>query len=475
MTKKKERLLVLIPPPFLEGNCGLPLRGDLPHQVVQLVACLKKLRRFSIDIIDAFVEDMNFINIIDYIKRKKIHNIVIPINTVNREIDCRTVFSLNKAIKQGCQNTKVILVNWFFIKNVMNIITKKDYEIDYILFGDVEETLVKFLTYKRYQNIPGCLYRYKHKYYLNSPATNVMSDLDLLPIPDWNCVNKYSYKIMPHRRKNEKVYIMNISRGCPWNKCVFCQENNKDVYYRVMSPERVLKEIKLVYFKHNIREIQFDNVQFPTNKKWLEKFVYLLKKNNIKIIWSCLSRIDFLDEEKLSLMKEAGCWNILVGIETFDPKLQVFLHKGLDYEKLCEVIKYCKKIGIEVTGSFLMGIPGENPAGVLLNALKAALLGIDYYQNFIVKWYAKSELNISNKLGFLDNNWQYHKYDFYGPRFIPRGYGNEKFLEIIYSLSYLVFYFNPIVIFRYLLKMKNISDIKRLLKSISIIRNIIVK
>lgn len=475
MQKDREQVIVIIPPPFEDGRGSLVPRGDLPHQVVQLATCLEQNRNWAIDIIDAFLEDLSFKKIISYIRSNGIKNVIIAVNTVNREINYKTVFLLNKTIKEELANCRVILVNWFFIKDIISIVNKEDYKIDCLLFGDIEQTIMDVLQGVPLDKVPGCLYRGNKKYYLSEPKVNVLVDLDLLPVPNWHYVDKYKYKIMPHRGREEKIYIISISRGCPWNKCVFCQESGTNTYYRTMSPARVVTEIKTAYELYGFKEIQFDNVQFPTNLKWLKEFKYLLEKNNIKISWSCLSRVDLLNEEKLSLMKESGCWNILVGIETFNKKAQLFLQKGMVENRLIEMINYSRKIGIEITGSFIMGIPGERPRDVFKNAFKAAMIGIDYFQNFIVKWYANNEIKIPPELGYFDKEWTYRKYDFYGPQFIPAGYRNKKRLALVYTISYLLFYLNPLVILRFFFKIRRAADFKRLFKGIDIIRNIIVK
>jgi radical SAM superfamily enzyme YgiQ (UPF0313 family) len=267
---------------------------------------------------------------------------------------------------------------------------------------------------------------------------------------------------------------MSFSRGCNWNKCVFCQElfteaKDHNLNYRVRSPEHVIEEIIQAVKKLKVAELQFDNVQFPNEKKWLLRFKELLEKNNLKIKWSCLSRITAFDFETLKILKSLGCYSILFGIESFDQQILNFLKKGHTEKQIKATIKNCQRLGIKTTGSFLMGVPGENPLTVFNYAFKAALLGIDYFQLFIVKWYANPPEKIVNEYK-ISRTWSFSKYDFYGPIFVPPSYKSILHMKYVQKISYLIFYFHPFTIIRYLLRIRSFSDFKKIFSAALILK-----
>ena len=83
--------------------------------------------------------------------------------------------------------------------------------------------------------------------------------------------------------------------------------------------------------------------------------------NNLKIAWGCEGRIDdIVDEEFVQLMAKAGCKHIFAGIESFNPRTLRIMNKRITVEQVQRAINLCKKYGIQIYGSFIIGIPGES-------------------------------------------------------------------------------------------------------------------
>jgi len=60
-----------------------------------------------------------------------------------------------------------------------------------------------------------------------------------------------------------------------------------------------------------------------------------------------------------------------------------------------------------------------------------------------------------------NEKWIYEKSDFSGLMFLPDSYYSFMHLKIIKLLSYMIFYFHPLTIFRHLKIFNNIYDVKR--------------
>jgi radical SAM superfamily enzyme YgiQ (UPF0313 family) len=58
-------------------------------------------------------------------------------------------------------------------------------------------------------------------------------------------------------------------------------------------------------------------------------------------------------------MKKAGCELIHFGVETGSPRLLEETRKNITVEQIRTVLEHCRRLGINTTCFFLMGLPGE--------------------------------------------------------------------------------------------------------------------
>ena len=73
-------------------------------------------------------------------------------------------------------------------------------------------------------------------------------------------------------------------------------------------------------------------------------------EQDIKIKWTCNSRVDYVDEEMLQLMGKAGCWYIAWGLESGNEEVLHHAHKGISLEKAQRGLKMVKTGGNQQLG-----------------------------------------------------------------------------------------------------------------------------
>ena len=59
--------------------------------------------------------------------------------------------------------------------------------------------------------------------------------------------------------------------------------------------------------------------------------------------WTCLGRADLFDKELMTLMKQAGCWQISFGIESGSEKVLNAINKQIDLKEVENVMRQVKK------------------------------------------------------------------------------------------------------------------------------------
>ncbi len=179
--------------------------------------------------------------------------------------------------------------------------------------------------------------------------------LDDLPIPHHHLLPLDKYR-MP-MIKGPYTFIV-TSRGCPAG-CKYCI---KHVSYqnsvRLRSPEKLIEEMWLLH-DLGVHHIHMYADLFTVNRDQVVQLCKLIIQENLKITWTCNSRVDYVDEELLRLMGRSGCILISWGIESGNELILKKAHKGYKMEQAQKSLTWAKQAGIKNWGYFIIGLPGE--------------------------------------------------------------------------------------------------------------------
>ncbi|MEX2030655.1 MAG: radical SAM protein [Anaerolineales bacterium] len=187
-----------------------------------------------------------------------------------------------------------------------------------------------------------------------------IQDLDDLPIPMHDLLPLQKYR-MPLIR-GPFTFIV-TSRGCPAG-CTYCI---KHVSYqfsaRLRSPEKIVEEL-WVLKKQGINNIHMYADLFTVNREQVMNLCKLMISEKVGLRWTCNSRVDYVDDEMLNLMAEAGNWLISWGIESGNEQILRHARKGAYPDKAVRGLKWARQAGIKNWGYFIIGLPGETEATI---------------------------------------------------------------------------------------------------------------
>ncbi len=193
------------------------------------------------------------------------------------------------------------------------------------------------------------------------------------------------------------------SRGCP-SKCSFCStvEFQKrypgERYLRFRDPKQVVAEVAADYEKYlplGLRTIQFTDLNFLMNVKWLREFCdeYRRLGLNKKLKWSAFTRPDHVTPAAMECLRDSGCVNLRVGIEAANPWMRNTVYrKGISQDRLETGLRMIKDAKISITGYFMAGGPGERPEWLLESLELARRIGVDFPVFFMYKPLADSDV-----------------------------------------------------------------------------------
>jgi len=242
--------------------------------------------------------------------------------------------------------------------------TIKNKCVDMVCTGEGELTLKELLDKKlNPKNVNGIWYKKEEKIIKNK-INKLIENLDELPFPEWDDFNLKKYFLI----NNNHLPIM-ASRGCPYN-CTYCSNHalKKKLdgrYVRFRSVDSVMEEIELrikQYYEKGMKYLFFYDDTFIMYKDFIMRSCKKFKEKGFdkKIKWNVNVRANLVTEEIISAMKEAGCYEVRMGVEAGNDHIRNDIYKrGMSKEQIFNAVKIIKKYGLQLRVQFIIGAPYE--------------------------------------------------------------------------------------------------------------------
>jgi radical SAM superfamily enzyme YgiQ (UPF0313 family) len=237
-------------------------------------------------------------------------------------------------------------------------------DVDAIIVGEGEYSFKEFIKGKGYKDILGL-----HYHGGANPRRPLIENLDSIPLPAYHkLIDLEKFFIPPGTIKGkwEKRGTINImtGRGCP-NKCIFCCTNLMfGRKLRRRSVDNVIREIKLVLDTYGKTSFWISDDTFTYQKKWVLDFCEKIKPFNVH--WQVAARPDTISDDIVKAMKNSGCVQVMMGIESGSDKVLKILQKGETREQYFRAFEILKKNKLRYSCSFIIGTPGETKEDVML-------------------------------------------------------------------------------------------------------------
>ncbi|MDP3732706.1 MAG: radical SAM protein [Candidatus Omnitrophota bacterium] len=293
--------------------------------------------------------------------------------------------------------------------------TLKCSTIDFGVKGEGEITIVELLNAidsgDSFDSIKGLIYR-KNDLIIENPLREFIKDLDSLPFP-----YAHAEEVLKDFDKYPKAafgYIF-ATRGCPYN-CFFCGSRNiwsRQVRFR--SPENVAEEIKALQ-REGIRLFYFVDDNFGVNKQYINDLCKALIEHCPGIKWNCEFHVKLVDEESISLMKQAGCFLIQIGIESGNNEILKKMRKNITIEEAYAAARTIKKYGIQLQAFFIIGFPQETEATLndTVRAMKKIKCDVLTYSIF-TPYPGTEAFEFCKNTGLIEENYDVSLYNHQSP------------------------------------------------------------
>lgn len=469
--------------PPLKSDKGVPLLGqnrqfqwfNNPTYIYPMVpayaASLLKENGYDVVWADGIAENMSEEEYLDLIKKEKPDLIMIESKTpvIKRH------WKFIDLLKAKNYKLKAVLVGDHV--TAMPEESMQNSQVDFVLTGgDYDFLLLNLANHlsKGEKLEPGIWHRVEAKSqkpkansYTNTGKFELKHDLNILPMIDRDLTK---WQLYAYKNGNYKytpgTYTM-VGRDCWWGKCTFCSWTTLYPNFRTRKPELLLDEIEMLVNKYHVKEIMDDTGCFPAGL-WLEKFCNgMIKRGlNKKVILDCNMRVNALNEKQYKLMAKAGFRFILYGLESANQTTLDKINKNIRVEDIEKAAQMAKEAKLEPHMTCMVGYPWET----LKEAEKTIALTkklfdkgyIDTLQATVVMPYPGTPLfKYCDKNGLLKHK-KWERYDMREP-IMKSPIGDKKLLELTQGIY--KSFMTPKFILRKILSIRNLDDIKFLVRS----------
>ena len=287
--------------------------------------------------------------------------------------------------------------------------------MDAYCIGEGEYAFKEFLQHvennQSFDNIQNLITNKK-----NNPIRPLITNLDELPMPDHDLILGNTFLGLT----SKKSFL--TSRGCPFN-CSYCCNNvykkiykNKGRYVRRFSVDYKINEIKYVKNKYRTDFIKLDDDCFCFKiDDWLKDFLNRYEQE-IDVPFNCILRFDMVNDEMLTLLKNAGCYSVHLSIDSLNPDIRKnILHRNMniDNDMMKNILKKIRKHGINTFVNFMLGIPTSSIQDEIDTIKFSNDSDITYpAYTMTVPFYGTELYKFCVKNGFINTDYKHG--DFYG-------------------------------------------------------------
>lgn len=361
------------------------------------------------------------------------------------------------------KNSKAFTVLGGVHVSVMPEESMKFNSVDFIVKGEGEKTIVELADYLegriKLESVDGVYYRQDGKI-LKNKDRELISNLDEIPFPARHLYKNQNYTY-PDTLATPAFPII-TSRGCPAH-CSYCATNSIFKHnFRARTPKNVVDELEFLVKEFKAKEIHIWDDNFVFIKSRVIEIKNEIKRRNLKLKFAFPDgvRIDCVDEELLTALKEMGTYSIAFGIESGNQYILNKINKGIRLECVEKVFRLVRKLGMEIWAFFIIGLPDEDKEKIKETITFAKNINPDVAKFHILKPYPGTKVYEEFLKDNLILDYNFNNYGLHTPP--VHRLKNLSADQILYwqKRAYRSFYLRPAILMRHVFRLKSINRLK---------------
>jgi len=223
------------------------------------------------------------------------------------------------------------------------------------------------------------------------------------------------------------------SIGCYAN-CRFCESPaiwKRKVYFKPI--QSFVKDLNSIAIKYNPTKFTIWDENFTVGNKHLKAFCNLYK---LEQKWSCDSRIDTLNEDKIKLMKKHGCDQINLGVESGCQKTLDYLNKKIKKKQISKTFDLLNNYDIRSKAYLIIGFPDETYKDIIESIEFVKSINPSYITLSLFTPYMNTSLYEECKYReLIDDDYDESNYSHQSGKFIKMTHPDIDILNIIKTID----------------------------------------
>ncbi len=349
--------IVIVNSPLFRESSDKYDEDSLPPLGLGYIATELKIRGFKVRLIDAVDQRIPLVDLLKSLNKNKPRFVATNIFTTNYELVKELIEGLDfqSHIIVGGLATKDLyekIFSWNTMNNIDVVVGDGEFIVPAIVGRNVEQQPVASQPYRRAFQVDK-----------NSPY--VVEDISQVSL------DRSFFKNEPIRHPfgfSEANIV--ASRGCIYN-CAFCaaaRSLNLDYPVRERSVQSIKNELREIAADYpEVSSIRVLDDLFLKNSKSVNTAIQVFQGEGFQ--WRSMAHVmtfDKLDAEPLARLKDSGCKELFIGVESGSPKVLKSIRKTPDRNRITTNILKVFKAGIDVKGYFIYGFPEETEADMKL-------------------------------------------------------------------------------------------------------------
>lgn len=230
--------------------------------------------------------------------------------------------------------------------------------VDFVAREEFDFTVKEVAEGRDFAAVKGISWRNRDGVIVHNDEREILEDMDALPFvsPVYKrdlVIENYFSGYLRH-----PYLSFYTGRGCK-SRCTFClwPQTIGGHRYRVRSVGHVIDELRWAKQAFpQVQEFFFDDDTLTDNAPRVEELAREIGK--LGIMWSCNAKGN-VPRETLKVMRDNGLRLLVVGYESGNQQILHNIKKGMRIEVARQFTKDCHELGIQIHGTFILGLPGE--------------------------------------------------------------------------------------------------------------------